>query len=225
MATHTKIIDLFGIPACGKSTLSKYIKDNYADSITIADELDIVNDMKRQAHRLIKISTLGVIIRNLRIRIAAPLDKKRRVISLRYWIISGLLYHFIKECTNYDLVLFDHGDIQRFVSLERGENLHLQNRFGKACSRYIDSSEATIYVYCKINEETALERMKKRGRNKGRIDILNDEELQLTELKAETKRFDYYASLLGTKGKNLIALNMEQTPPKLAEQLMAFIYN
>lgn len=40
MAAHTQIIDLYGIPACGKTTLAKYKASHPADGLKVATMRD-----------------------------------------------------------------------------------------------------------------------------------------------------------------------------------------
>lgn len=108
----------------------------------------------------------------------------------------GVFKNYVRKYTEYDIVLIDHGDIQSFVSLERGDNLHENQKFKEACLHYLDVSLSTAYVYCHIDTETALRRMNNRSRDRGRIDSISDPNLQLQELRKERVRFDFWTTIL-----------------------------
>lgn len=221
MAAHTKIIDFFGIPACGKSTLVDYISTNYQGELRIISKHQLVKEAKKQPVKLMFSLPLDLMLSGIKLRMSAPFDKKRNEIKILNWPSHARYYGYAKKHSNCDVVLVDHGDIQDFVSLERGDDLHETKRFYNACSQYIDKSLATTYVYCKIDAKVAFERMQKRGRESGRIDIIGDKKVKLQELENEKKRFDYFAEILRSKGKNLVELDMTATTESIANDLIS----
>lgn len=165
--------------------------------------------------------SMDLILNGLKLRMSAPFDKKRNDIKILNWPSHARYYGYAKKHSKYDIVLVDHGDIQDIVSLERGDNLHETKRFYEACSQYIDKSLATTYVYCKIDAKVAFERMQKRGRVSGRIDTIDDKQVKLQELENEKKRFDSYAEMLKSKGKNYVELDMMATTELIANDLLS----
>lgn len=135
----------------------------------------------------------------------------------------GAFKNYVRKYTSYDVVVCDHGDIQSFVSLERGENLHESPKFKEACMRYLDASLSNVYVYCQIDAETALQRMNGRGRNKGRMDMMSDQNLKLQELEKESNRFDFWTSILKERKASLIELDMRDSIPPIADKLFSFL--
>jgi thymidylate kinase len=133
--------------------------------------------------------------------------------------------NYVLKYTDYDIVVSDHGDIQSFVSLERGDNLHESEKFKKACLCYLDISLSTIYVYCQIDTAVALQRMNGRGRDKGRIDLIQDQHIKLQELEAESKRFDFWTKILKERKTPIIELDMRDSTPTVADKLFSFLYN
>ena len=224
MAAHTIIIDLFGIPACGKTTLTEYLSNEGNGEIRIATLPESLRDNK-VGWKLLRSVSLKIIWKGLMLRFAAPFDKKRREVSLFNMLKYGFYYKYILKYSKYDIVLVDHGEIQSFVTLERGDDLHKDKRFVRACSRYIDSSLASIYVYCKLEAEEAFNRMHKRRRGNGRIDVIKDERQQLDELQKEKSRFDFSAELLKEKKRVFLELDMDYAPPVIAEKLMNYCEN
>jgi len=220
MAAYTKIIELFGLPACGKTTLMEYICKHSQNDLNIATKQQVVKEAKQHPLKLTWSLPCERMLSGLRLRLCTPLDKKRNNIRILGWPSHSRYYAYAKRYTTYDMVLCDHGDIQSIVSLERGENLHETNEFCEACFRYLNKSQATIYVYCKIDSKAALERMKGRKRITGRIDTIGDESLQLQELDKEKKRFDFFVEMLRNQNKQVFVLDMRESKESVGNNLM-----
>ena len=220
MAEHTKIIDLYGIPACGKTTLAEYMANHTKKDLKVATMQDCVRDAFNNKWKLVKSVSLKNFWASVRLKLSAPLDKKRRVIRFKGILLLGAFKNYVRKYTDYDIVVTDHGDIQYFVSLERGDNLHLSEKFKKACLHYLDASLTTAYVYCQIDAETALQRMNNRGRDKGRMDMMSDQNLKLQELEKESERFDFWTTVLKERKASLIELDMKEPIPSVAEKLI-----
>lgn len=223
MAAHTKIIDLFGIPACGKSTLAEFLSKQEKTELSIASIRDIVIEAKKNKVAFFRSISLKTLFAVIKVRFAAPFDKKRRDISLWGWIVLDILLRYAQRQTNYDLVIVDRGFIQCFVSLERGENLHKSPKFVNACSNYIGLSPVSTYFFCEIDENLAFLRMEHRNRNSGRIDIIQDDEFKLKELISENQRFKFFVELIKGKKKNIAELKMDGSVEHLAEKILSIV--
>jgi len=225
MSEHTQIIDLYGIPACGKTTLARYMASHPADGLRVTTMQDcILSALNDKRHLLLSISLVNIWA-SIRLKFSAPLDKKRSAIPFKSILLLNAYKNYIRKYTDYDIVVTDHGDIQSFVSLERGDNLHENQKFKEACCHYLDASLSSAYVYCQIDAETALLRMNGRDRDKGRIDSLSDEITKLQELEAESQRFDFWTTILKERNASLIELDMRDSVPSIADKLYAFLIN
>lgn len=225
MAAHTQIIDLYGIPACGKTTLARYMASHPAEGLKVSTMQDCTLAALNDKWHLVMSVSLKNVWASIRLRLSAPFDKKRSVIPFRAILLMGAFKNYILKYTDYDIVVSDHGDIQSFVSLERGENLHQSEKFLKACFHYLNASLSTSYVYCQIDAEDALQRMNSRGREKGRIDLIMDKHIKLQELEAESKRFDFWTKILKERKTPIIELDMRDSIPTVADKLFSFLYN
>lgn len=220
MSAHTQIIDLYGIPACGKTTLAEYMASHPTNGLRVATMQDCMRDAFNNKWKLVKSMSLKIFWVSIRLKLSAPLDKKRRVIRFKGILLMGVFKNYVRKYTDYDIVVADHGDIQQFVSLERGDNLHESEKFSKASLCYLDASLTNAYVYCQIDAETALQRMNSRGRDKGRMDIMSDQNLKLQELEKESKRFDFWTTVLNEREVTLFKLDMKEAIPVIAEKLL-----
>lgn len=223
MAAYTKIIDLFGIPACGKTTLSNCLAERSDEVLSISTLQGCILNDKKIVWRLLRSLSLNTLWAGIRFRFSAPFDKNRRDVSLMSFLKHGLYYNYVRKFSDYDIVIVDHGDIQSIVTLERGENLHNNPKFVKECSRYINSSLTDIYVYCKISAEEALCRMNNRQRDNGRIDVIGNKHQQLKELNDEISRFDFFAELLKNQQKNIWELDMNNKSSDIADNLINYV--
>lgn len=225
MAGHTQIIDLYGIPACGKTTLARYMVNHPVDGLRVATMEDCMMAALNDKWRLFLSVSLKNVWASVRLKFSAPLDKKRSVIPFRAILLMNAYKKYIRKYTDYDIVVTDHGDIQCFVSLEHGDNLHETQRFKGACCHYLDASLSTAYIYCQIDGKTALQRMNGRGRDKGRIDSMSDIVFKLQELETESKRFDFWTTVLKERKASQIELDMRDSIPSIADNLYSFIIN
>lgn len=223
MAEHTQIIDLYGIPACGKTTLAEYMANYPVKGLRVATMRDCMKSAFMNKWKLVKSITLKSFWASVRLKCSAPLDKKRRVIRFKGLLLLSTYKKYVRKYTDYDIVFFDHGDIQYFVSLERGDNLHESEKYRKACLRYLDASNTTAYIYCHVDAETALQRMNSRGRDKGRMDTMSDQNLKLQELEKESKRFDFWTTVLKERKTSLIELETRGSIPSIADIIFSLI--
>jgi deoxyadenosine/deoxycytidine kinase len=223
MAEHTQIIDLYGIPACGKTTLARYMASHPADGLRVATMEDCsIAALNDKWHLFLSVSLKNVWA-SIRLRLSAPFDKKRSVIPFKSILLLNAYKNYIRKYTDYNIVVTDHGDIQSFVSLERGDNLHENQKFKEACCNYLDASLSSAYVYCQIDAETALRRINGRNRDKGRIDSLSDQNLQLQELERERERFDFWTTVLKERKAVLFELDMKEASSMIADKLFLLL--
>lgn len=223
MAVHTQIIDLYGIPACGKTTLAKYMAMHPKNGLRVTTMRNCMRSAFNNKWDLVRSISLKNFLASVMLKFSAPFDKKRRDIPFKDVLLMGAFKNYVRKYTDYDIVVTDHGDIQSFVSLERGENLHKSEKFKKACLHYLDVSLSTAYVYCKIDAETALRRMNSRGRDKGRIDSISDQNLKLQELNKEITCFDFWTATLKERTTMSFEVDATESNSKIAEYLFLLL--
>lgn len=225
MAAHTIIVDLFGLPACGKTSLAEFISEHYGGQIKIATIHQVVKEAKRNKLALLTANPIKHILAAMRLRLNVPFEKKRKDVAFWGWPSHDKYYSYAKKYSDYNLILVDHGDVQSIVTLERGEDLHKNGKFVKLCSNYLNTSSADVYAYCKVDITEAFKRMNIRNREKGRIDMLKDSASQIKALEEEKTRFDFFAELLRKNGHDLIEIDMSDNTNKIAERFVLYLKN
>ena len=180
MAAHTKIIDMFGLPACGKTTLTNCFGEMQNMGIKVITMNSLIEEARRNKLKLLLSFSFKLCVASIKVHRAIPNKRCNGSTLSRFYLIKHSLYYtYGKRFSKYDCIFVDHGDIQSFVSMERGEHLHMNRDFRRACSRYIDVSPTTLYVYCNITPELSLSRMVNRNIRQGRIEKMEDNEMRL----------------------------------------------
>ena len=179
MAAHTKIIEFFGSPACGKTTLCEYLCNHQLREAKVAVVNQVISEAMTSKLRLFQSFTFSSFWAGVRVQSAVKRHIKRRDLPSMYMVRHAMYYNYIKKFSDYDIVLVDHGDIQSFVSMMGGKDIQEDIRFVKACSNYLDTSPTSLYCFCDVTPNVALERMHKRATFHGRIDKIEEKEKQI----------------------------------------------
>lgn len=214
MAKHTKIIEFFGLPACGKSTLQQ----------------ELCNDRPRLFEKPFK-------PKGLKERILFTLCFSPRLLFLALKVASfsnyplkttlrcvrSLIYiKYSAKRSNRAYIAVDHGIIQTTVSFENGSNLHLDEKKLNVMNKLIKETQRMMdisFVYCNVDISIALDRIKKRNRNEGRIDMLKEEQRE-SAYRSEKERFDFFYNHLKNSDNDCYEIEMNSSTQDAKEQLM-----
>ena len=224
MAAHTKIIDLFGLPACGKTTLCQYLHEQLRDRYKVATLNMLIEEARNNKIKLLFSFSLKMFIASVKVHKATPSKKNSGSKVSRFYLLKHSLYYtYAMRFSKYDFIFADHGDIQSFVSMEGGVDFHENRFFCQACSKYIDVSPVAFYVYCDILPELSLKRMVKRNTYQGRIERIKDNGIRLKELELEKERFDFFSKLLKKKGSIFQKQDMSLTTEHIANEIYSLL--
>lgn len=222
MAAHTQIIDLFGIPACGKTSLANFMNNKRFDGLLFASAKEAHAEMRRaRIWNLLRCISIKPIICAIRFVLYFPYTKERKDLPIFKWLRDSIFRSYYHRYSKYDVVLIDHGAVQTFVSWERGEDYHDDKGFQDRVLAYINSIEPTTFVFCDVDNENSKKRIKERGRGYGRLDMIlkNNEALIDTELDNERNRFQKISELIRSNGHKLITINTNNTIESIAKEL------
>lgn len=224
MGQHTKIIDLYGLPGCGKTTLMTYLKDKSDSSIDFGYLPDITGRLKKNyVAAFFRAFSLRQFFLLTRFFVSLP------ILPIKNWnIYAGFyelswVYNFARYCSDRDYILVDHGIVQSIGSLTYGHVETLPKKSEKYLVKLLGLFAIEEYCFCKITPEMALERIRKRNRQsgRGRLDLIKDDEKLVKELTKQDKLFSSISELVPqhTPGKSLV-LNMNASESELGNRII-----
>lgn len=221
MAAHTKIIDLYGLPACGKSSLCDFLSSQSISNIRIGN-IDDAKQEIRHASLIKLLSSFSLLsyIAGLRLALFFPAESRKQR-NLKSWLNNIWIRKFIRKYSSYDYIIYHHGIPQSIVSWQNSVSYKSSEQFKKLVSTYLNYVNDDIFVYCKVDIDTAINRIKKRGRTTGRLDILVTDENALRSLySAEQERFDTITEILRDNSCSVIEIDCNKSLEVIKEQLL-----
>ncbi|WP_279122471.1 hypothetical protein [Holdemania filiformis] len=184
------IIDFFGLPGCGKSTISHLLagRINYRDVFEpsyISDHYWTAN--KRKIVKAMR--TLYVALRfNKVIRGMISIIKANQIEDLHTLIsevinISDKTYSILKKANSDCYIMFDEGIAQAAISLSLNQKRSSLQNYNELLRVIGLRRENILLVYLDEEISTALVRMEKRTSNDSRVEKTNNIELKNSIMK------------------------------------------
>ncbi len=176
----TKCIEFYGLPGCGKSTVShELVKVLLKQGYSVIEPIYILDHKKRPIIRkILKITaTIKFIIKK-------PLFFKKIIkIILRFSDITNTFSNIISFTTKFyyldkyhgkvDFIVFDEGIIQGIVSIMI-DNLKFANKITEIYFEIIDGKYRILPVYIDESVTCSLKNMNKRETNDSRVEKIKD---------------------------------------------------
>lgn len=194
MAKHTQIIEFYGLPGCGKTTLCNILKESY---IKKGYKVGVLTDATKQC------SFLRIIL-IFRIRYLTKFfsifwNYEKNHIPFNYALSPYkrlMIYQCVRYFSDYDYVFIEHGVVQSLVSALYGFKSPIAILNNPIYKKYLSIIPVDKYVYCKITPEKAFERIRIRNRkSSGRFDQMEDDSLKELLL-TQSCQFDDFSFLL-----------------------------
>ena len=194
MGQNTKIIEFFGLPACGKSTLVTQLKKDFTDKGKTVTEIAQMQKLYRNAPLSQKITAFSV---KKCFRYLSAFSCLKRYGSWKWYlknckfcIDTSQQYRWAMKYAESDYMLIDHGIIQNIVSLQNGHMMTEKYKKAVICALSAEK-ELWAVTECRVAITTAMERIRKRDRNVGRLDsVRHDDEKLVSMYEKEKKVFD-----------------------------------
>ena len=222
METLVKTIELFGLPACGKSTLARYLLESN-------DELKIgtahegrVEIIRSSPLKWIGATSPKTLYDGYLLSQFFPKTDIRKDLSLRKWLLEIYVKCYNYRYSKYDYIIDDSSLIQQIISWERGEDFHDNPEFILLVKKLLSHFPKAVYVFCEIDINIAIERINSRGRQNGRLDVIalkSPGKLSM-EYFSEKKRFEAITRLLTDIGYSVIKIEMNQPCEIIAQHLL-----
>lgn len=212
MAANIKIIEFYGLPGCGKTTLRNQLIQSPLKRFGTINEVMTQYKKESLIYRITHLPlkqwwqlTLFILsLSNIRS------NRKSFYVVLYY---KTLAYSYCREKSIFDYVVVDHGLVQQVGSILHNMNYDLSEKSLGKLSRFLYLMKETKTIYCQIPSELSLSRIKKRNRDSGRIDaMMYDREKALYYLEKEKSFFERISKT--TKDINDV-LDMTRAPEEL----------
>ena len=177
MAKYTKIIEFYGLPGCGKTTLCNILKESY---IKKGYKVGVLTDATKQCSffRIILVLRLSYLTKFF----SVFLNYIKNHIPFNYASAPYkrlMIYQCVKSFSDYDYVFIEHGVVQSMVSALYGFKSPIEILNNPIYKKYLSIIPVDKYVYCKITPEKAFERIRIRNRkSSGRFDQMEDDSLK-----------------------------------------------
>ncbi len=206
----TLFLEFYGLPGCGKSTVSHALSNELRKQgkTVIEPTYDIDHKYSKSVRRIIKLSKLvrySLLYPQKYIALCTLIRKNgykgAGLLSQTVNITSKLwAYDHAKS----DYVIFDEGLTQSAISLEIFNGNSLRNEFNlfRLCKK-----RKTIKFYIKVSPEIALIRMKKRNKHDSRIEKIIDKDERERALRAIEMQCNTILNGFVIEGTNQLSLN------------------
>lgn len=190
------IIDFYGIPGCGKSTVSHLLADLYRKNGKSVSEPTYELDHDNNVYaRKIKKMSITMIWSLLHLK---KLYSIYRILSNNNLPFGELLNemmgiivkaHYVENNKNHDYVIYDEGVTQAVVSL-RNVDTKLIDKELQLFETVIYEDESVYRVYIKESLDTAFYRMNHRSTNDSRVEKEKSLKKKVEMMKSYQERCD-----------------------------------
>ena len=198
MAKTPTIVEFYGLPGCGKSTLCEaLIQDETLRTVWMSD----VTDRYRNESWLKRFSYIPwkSWLKCAKYMRSVPQVKGNGWGLYRPFFTISLAYSYFhkKFATSGTILLIDHGLVQCFASLAHNLKFDVSDKAQHRFAAFYQSIGVDMPVFCQIAKEETLNRIRTRKRSVGRIDVLmNEPEKALKLLDKEVILFEQISSVL-----------------------------
>ena len=189
MGKTKRILEFYGLPGVGKTSVCHVLLGRYKASSKMAELLSLY----KNESLFFKLTHLPIssFLRFFWFLVFVPQKCKNEKMIYKEFFLFILLYHYFKYQKKYDYLIVDHGFAQQLGSMLHNMDYDISDNNLKRFSSFVKSIDFLSLVYCQLPEQLALERMRKRGRNSGRIDaVMSNTDIAINLLIKENALFD-----------------------------------
>lgn len=212
MGTRPKIIEFYGLPGCGKTTLCNKLKEEYEKKgykVCLLPEAAHLFSWMSLVH-ILSFRDSFFLLNFYRHFIKLNVYKKLVLSPIR----RLLIYRCAKWKEGYDFLFIDHGAVQSIVRALYDVSNPIDFLKTPFVRDYYCMIPADIYVNCKISIDEAFSRVKNRNRtNSGTFDQYPDAQLKKV-LEGHEVIFNNTESIIKELHKDLLEIDSSETIEK-----------
>lgn len=221
MGAHPKIIEFYGLPGCGKTTLCNRLKEYYENSgYKVGLLTDAVKDLSwRSIIHALSFHECVFFLKFYWAFIRKNVNKNLVLSPIRRYLI----YKSAKRDGEYDFLFIDHGAAQSVVRALFDAPNPLVSLKSNLVRDYYRMIPADLYINCIITMDEAFSRVKLRNRkNSGTFDQYPDAQLKRV-LEGHSTIFDNTKLILLELDKNLLAIDCNTNLDRCISQIEDFL--
>lgn len=222
MERNFKIIEFYGLPGCGKTTLRNKLL--LSSSIRAGSIQDVMALYKQESffYRLFHLPIKQWWLLSMFL-ITLPQKRKNAktaYVTLFYKVLS---YSYCAAKSSFDIVVVDHGLVQQLGTILHNMDYNISEKSLRRFVKFASDMKGVKIICCYITSELSLSRMRSRNRNGGRIDaVMNDTKKAIYFLDKERVLFERFSKAFNN---NDSVLDMSKTPDVLSEEVFNMMRN
>lgn len=202
MRSNSQIIELYGLPGCGKTTL----RDMLVAERNGGSAFFLMTELSSQFRKLSLLKKLRYIpwtdwINLVRLIGGMPILPLKDWFLYKVLFVFSLVYNFASYVDGPKTIVVDHGFVQGIVSLMNGHLTFLTKKQLNLIQRLLSSFQHCKFVFCNVCVETSMSRIGSRGRKCGRLDVINETSVLRKKLEEEYFVFEQLTSALNNDSR------------------------
>lgn len=226
MEPHTKIVEFYGLPGCGKTTLKNYlvkIEEQSEDCQFSIIDILITHFKKLSLWGKITSIPFKAWYFIVRFLLSVPFLPVKEWKFYTIFFDIALIYNLKSKIHSSSYILVDHGLFQAVQSVIYSKAVTLSERSWRLLQKIADLLNVDYAVYCSVSTELSLQRIRKRNRKgNGRLDMIKDDNTLLIAL--EQQRFFFEKVNIFSekvKGTTTITLDTSLNLSEIANMLIS----
>ncbi len=221
MGTRPKIIEFYGLPGCGKTTLCNKLKEEYEKKgykVCLLPEAAHLFSWLSLVH-ILSFRDCIFLLRFYRRFIKFNVHKNLVKSPIRRLLIYGCA----KWKEEYDFLFIDHGAVQSIVRALYDVSNPMDFLKTPIVRDYYCMISTDVYINCRISIDEAFSRVRFRNRkNSGTFDQYPDAQLKKV-LEGHDAIFNSTESLLKELHKNLLEIDSTETVEKCISRVGEYL--